>query len=69
MCRSYTLTKSAEQLESHFGIQIPEDYSPRYNARPSQLLPVLTQDNIQELTYQYWGTIPSWAKNKNILIN
>jgi putative SOS response-associated peptidase YedK len=66
MCQAYTLTNSNAALTEHFGIEIDPEYTPRYNARPAQLLPVVTQLHPDELSQFYWGTIPNWSKKKSI---
>ncbi len=36
----------------------------RYNAAPSQLLPVITNQEPTTVQYFSWGLLPSWAKEK-----
>lgn len=36
----------------------------RYNAAPSQSLPVITNDRPDELQFLSWGLLPHWAKEK-----
>lgn len=64
MIERYTLTVSPAQLAERFSIEIPEFHTPRYNAGPAQLLPVITAAAPQGLSVFYWGTSPEWAKNK-----
>jgi len=66
MCKAYTISASREQLQSHFDVTVPAQYQARYNARPGQLLPVITAKNAQVLSFFYWGLIPSWSKNKSV---
>lgn len=74
MCGRYTIHDKAtdiEELKKHFSItrsEIPELF-PRYNAAPSQMLPVVldghkTSDRILD-TFR-WGLIPRWAKDESI---
>lgn len=66
MPQRYTITRSAEDLKSELGINIPENYRPRYNAAPAQLLPLVTATAPEGLSFFYWGTIPGWSGNKTI---
>lgn len=61
----YTITKNAKQLSERFGIDVPERYEPRFNAAPTQVLPIITQGS-QGLSFFYWGQIPERSKNKTI---
>lgn len=59
----YTITSNLEELKSRFEVDIPVSYQAKYNACPTQLLPVITQ-NSEGLSFFYWGQIPGWSKNK-----
>jgi putative SOS response-associated peptidase YedK len=46
-----------------------DDWSPRYNIAPTQLVPVIRQNPKEprrELSSMRWGLIPSWAKDSLI---
>ena len=64
MIERYTITASAKALSERFAVEQPEHYSARFNAAPTQLLPVITSSAPQGLSYFYWGTSPEWSKNK-----
>ena len=67
MLQRYTLSASREELSHRFqGIEITDRYTPRYNAAPSQLLPVITNQNPMGFSFFYWGTAPKWSKDKTI---
>ena len=66
MCGRYTLVKKAEEVAKRFKVDVGQNYKPRYNAAPTQLLPVITSDSPEGLSWFYWGLIPSWSKNKSI---
>ena len=66
MCGRYTIIAKAEEIEKRFNVEVPESYSPRYNAAPTQLLPVITNQNPDGVSFFHWGLIPSWAKDKSI---
>lgn len=61
----YTITADHDALQERFEVEIPDRYAPRYNAAPTQILPVITQ-NSKGLSFFYWGQIPEWSKNKTI---
>jgi len=62
----YSIGSSAEKLEEHFGVEVPPRYIQRYNAAPSQILPVITLENPDGFSFFYWGLHPSWSKNRSI---
>ncbi len=66
MIDRYSITASAEQIAERFSVDVPEFYTERYNASPTQLLPVITSASPQGVSLFYWGTAPDWAKNKNL---
>lgn len=66
MCERYTIVAEAEKINNRFNVEVPEIYKPSYNAAPSQLLPVITNANPNEISYFHWGLVPGWAKNKSI---
>lgn len=67
MCGRYTLFASPQSLEQRFGAKLPpEGILPRYNAAPTQLLPVILNDGTGEIRYLSWGLVPSWAKDPSI---
>lgn len=61
----YTLTADQTQLEARYALELPERYQPRYNAAPTQILPVITQGS-GGFSFFYWGQIPEWSNNKAI---
>jgi putative SOS response-associated peptidase YedK len=65
MIERYTIHSGRNQLIDRFKIADPEEYKPRYNAAPSQLLPVISHDSPGGFSYFYWGSAPEWAKNKS----
>ena len=66
MCGRYTIIAKAEKIEKRFNVEVPESYAPRYNAAPTQILPVITNESPGGLSFFNWGLIPQWAKNKSI---
>ena len=66
MFERYSIGASSEKLQEEFGIDVPENYEPRFNAGPTKLLPVITNESPQGVSFFYWGLPPSMAKNKSI---
>ena len=67
MCARYSLSKPRELLAERFKVIISENiYQPRYNASPTNLLPIIPSDESDKLLYFQWGLIPAWSKNKAI---
>jgi len=67
MCGRYRLSRRKQILEEHFDVVSgEEDWSPRYNIAPTQLVPVIRQhpkEPRRDLSLVRWGLIPSWAKD------
>ncbi len=61
----YTITVEASTLAARYALEPPERYQPRYNAAPTQILPVITQGS-GGFSFFYWGQIPEWSNNKSI---
>ncbi len=66
MLDRYSIGATAQKLTERFSVDVPEGYAPRFNAAPSQLLPVITSDSPEGVSFFYWGIAPAWAKNKAI---
>jgi putative SOS response-associated peptidase YedK len=64
MIERYSLTATPEKISERFSVDIPELFKPRYNACPTQLMPVITSASPQGISTFYWGTSPEWSKNK-----
>lgn len=61
MCGRYSLLLDRETLGRRFDATVGDDYEPRYNAAPGQLLPVVTGDDPTTVSHKQWGLVPSWA--------
>lgn len=66
MIDRYSLTASASTVSERFSVEVPEFFKPRFNASPTQLLPVITSSARQGLSWFYWGRPPLFAHNKNL---
>lgn len=63
MCGRFSLTADEQQINMFFelsGGSAP--YVPRYNGAPTQLLPVITNNDPKKLQLFRWGLIPRWSK-------
>ena len=66
MSSRYSICLSKEALEKRYSVKADNDYRPRYNAAPAQLLPVISNTAPDRISYFYWGQNPDWSKNKTI---
>ncbi|GAB4481935.1 MAG: SOS response-associated peptidase [Anaerolineales bacterium] len=67
MCGRFTLTLSAEALQSAFPqFNFPAQHAPRYNIAPSQPVLALPNDGKLQAGFFAWGLIPGWAKDPAI---
>jgi len=67
MCGRYSISKSETEVAKRFGVKIESNlFAVRYNAAPSQILPVITNEDPSKIVFQRWGLIPSWAKDSSI---
>lgn len=69
MCGRYSIAADHEALRRRFAfINSAADVWPRYNATPTQMLPVvrLNEHGERELAMLRWGLVPSWANDPNI---
>ena len=67
MCGRYRLSQRKQILEQYFEVASEiEDWRPRYNIAPTQLVPVIRQhpkEPRRDLSLLRWGLIPSWARD------
>ena len=65
MCGRYSLTTSEEALVGLFEAGSLTGYVSRYNAAPSQILPVVRLDaeGQRQWAWLRWGLVPSWTKD------
>jgi putative SOS response-associated peptidase YedK len=64
MIERYSIGSTSKQLAERFEAEEPTAYQARYNAAPSQLLPVITQGSPRGFSFFYWGQPPGWTKNR-----
>jgi putative SOS response-associated peptidase YedK len=66
MIERYSISASGQAVNDRFHVDVPGYYKPRYNAAPTQLLPVITSESPQGISLFYWGRPPLWARNKSL---
>lgn len=68
MCGRFTLTETGQVLMEELGlISIPEDFRPRFNIAPGQLiLAARDSEGGRRAAMLKWGLVPSWAKDPSI---
>ena len=65
MCGRYSLFAPPDEIEERFDASFAFDFEPRYNAAPSQELPVVTGDDPETIQRMEWGLVPSWADDRS----
>ena len=68
MCGRYGYTNAdREKVKKRFRLKdIPFELVPRYNITPGEDVPVVLNEDPQELTMVRWGLVPFWAKEEKI---
>jgi putative SOS response-associated peptidase YedK len=67
MCGRYSFAPELTIVNEHYKIIAnPADVAANYNAAPTQLLPVITNQAPRELSWFRWGLVPFWAKDASI---
>lgn len=64
MCGRYSIGPDVQLLSQELHLTPPANFTPRYNAAPSQALPVVSNAERQRVSLFQWGVIPFWAKGK-----
>jgi len=70
MCGRKTLTKGKMEIIEELSIQLWDEsvaYQPSYNIAPTNLVPILVNENARVVRMMQWGLIPSWAKDQDKL--
>lgn len=67
MCGRFSIFADPERLAERFNAQLPtEGLAPRYNAAPTQALPVVLNEAAHAIQLLRWGLVPFWAKDPDI---
>lgn len=63
MCGGFTIATDIKKLIQRFKAQLKaKSFMPRYNARPSQNLPIILNTDRESIVFAYWGFHPKWSK-------
>lgn len=62
MCGRYSIGTDIQQIANELKAEVPEDFRPKYNAAPSQLLPVVGNNHRKKVMLYEWGIIPHWIR-------
>ena len=65
MCGRYSLFAPPADIEARFEATFDFEFEPRYNAAPSQSLPIITDADPDTIQRMEWGLIPSWADDRS----
>ncbi|WP_459195133.1 SOS response-associated peptidase [Halosimplex sp. J119] len=65
MCGRYSLFAPPDEIEQRFDATFDFEFEPRYNAAPSQELPVVTGEESETIQRMEWGFVPSWAEDRS----
>ncbi len=66
MCGRYSLP-DPEDIPIRFkGARFGYELKPRYNAAPSEDMPVVVSDGENHVELMRWGLVPFWAKDEKI---
>lgn len=69
MCGRFSLSISWNEICGRYGIplDIPLDWSPRYNIAPNQdCITIVKQDSLLHGKKMRWGLVPHWSKDSKI---
>lgn len=64
MCGRYSIGTEIQRIASELQAEVPENFRPKFNAAPSQLLPVVSNVSRKKVTLYEWGMIPHWTKER-----
>ena len=67
MCGRFSIFADPERLAERFDASLPEQgLQPRYNAAPTQDLPVILNEDERHIQLLRWGLVPFWAEDPAI---
>ena len=67
MCGRFSIFADPERLAERFDASLPEEgLRPRYNAAPTQNLPVILNEDERHIQLLRWGLVPFWAEDPAI---
>jgi len=70
MCGRFTITIAPAFFQQELDLgSVPSEWTPRYNAAPSQDIPVVLNPETRDVEMLRWGLVPYWAKDPGIGFN
>jgi putative SOS response-associated peptidase YedK len=67
VCGRFTITLEPAFFQQELDLgKMPSEWIPRYNAAPSQPIPVVKDSVIRDVSMLRWGLVPHWAKDISI---
>ncbi len=68
MCGRYWLNSSPSELAERFGVDVRDNFPPRYNIAPTQPVALIRQNDMRRREYALarWGFIPGWARKEHL---
>ncbi|MDF1497578.1 MAG: SOS response-associated peptidase [Patescibacteria group bacterium] len=65
MCGRFTLKVLPKELEKRYDVRFKfSEYHPSYNIAPSKMIPIIPNDNPDEIIWMRWGMTPVWWRQK-----
>ncbi|WP_425390631.1 SOS response-associated peptidase [Ekhidna sp.] len=64
MLDRYTITLKPDELALVLGAEVPEMYKPQYNAAPTKILPTITSNEPDKVSFFNWGLMAMWSNNR-----
>jgi len=67
MCGRFTITLEPAFFQQELDLgKAPSEWTPRYNAAPTQDIPVVVDTSSRDVEMLRWGLVPHWAKDAAI---
>lgn len=63
MCGAFSIILTPLGWKEVFSVEPPRSFSPVYNARPGEWLPIITEEHPDKITDALWNFLPHWMKN------
>ncbi len=64
MLDRYTITLKPDELALVLGAEVPETYEPQFNAAPTKILPAITSNEADKISFFNWGLMAMWSNNR-----
>jgi len=62
----YSISSRIVEIQKLLTFESVEEIKPIYNAAPTKLLPVITNESPRGISFFYWGLPPNWSKNRAV---